>query len=361
MSSNLTRARSVMRRLFSPEPHAALASLQAEVRRLSKHVEQLKEAQRNTVEQLKEAQRSALEQVRSVGTTATQLKLVSVLNRRHQQEIEALPTLLNESRIAEHVRRAVGGASLIADPYEHIVVEGVLPDDVYDLLIRAIPPVEFFDNRERFKQDLTFPMEYGPTLSAAVWGFMDDVVARRIVRPAVLEKFHDPLQNHFASMFGAAFVAQANALPQSASGGRLMRRRPGYHLKPHRDPKRAVLTCLMYLARAGDSETYGTQVFRVLDDAEADYKQTYYPEEDGRKCELVKVVPFTPNTMLVSLNSRGAHGATIPQDAPADLERYTYQFYVAPLNEALSAFVKSLPGDRRANWRSKELVRPEYA
>ena len=50
--------------------------------------------------------------------------------------------------------------------------------------------------------------------------------------------------------------------------------------------------------------------------------------------------------MLVSLNSTGAHGATIPADAPADLERYTYQFYVAPLNEALAALIKSLPPRR---------------
>jgi hypothetical protein len=140
-----------------------------------------------------------------------------------------------------------------------------------------------------------------------------------------------------------------------------MLRRPGYQLGPHRDPKHAMLTCLMYLARDGDSEAYGTQIFRVHDDEEADYKQTYYPEEKGRRCELVKVVPFKPNTMLVSLNARGAHGATIPLDAPAGLERYTYQFYVAPQNEDLAALIKSLPVQQRAMWGNKAHARPEYA
>jgi hypothetical protein len=55
----------------------------------------------------------------------------------------------------------------------------------------------------------------------------------------------------------------------------------------------------------------------------------------------------------VFLNSRGAHGATIPADAPAGLERYSYQFYVAPLNDTLSALIKSLPAHRRVRWRSK--------
>jgi hypothetical protein len=132
-----------------------------------------------------------------------------------------------------------------------------------------------------------------------------------------------------------------------------MLRRPGYHLDPHRDPKRSMLTCLMYLAREGDSEGYGTQIFRVHGDAEADYKQTYYPEQAGGRCELVKVVPYRPNSMLVFLNSRGAHGADIAADAPSELERFTYQFYVAPLNEALSALIRSLPPTHRVKWRNK--------
>ena len=60
-----------------------------------------------------------------------------------------------------------------------------------------------------------------------------------------------------------------------------------------------------------------------------------------------------PNTMLVFLNSGGAHGAAIPDDAPADLERYTYQFYLGPSPEALEALVRDLPPERQAMWRSK--------
>jgi hypothetical protein len=122
-----------------------------------------------------------------------------------------------------------------------------------------------------------------------------------------------------------------------------------------------MLTCLLYLAREGDNDAYGTQLFRVSNDAEATYKTTFYPEAEGRTCELVKVVPFKPNTMLVSLNSRGAHGATIPADAPAGLERYAYQFYVAPLNEGLAALIKSLPPGPRDRWQNRAHMAGEYA
>ena len=345
----LARARSLARGLLGLKDDEAFW-LRKELRRLTKRIEQLEAAERNTTNLVRRADR-----------TAMQARLVSVLDRRHERDIERLPALLDGPRIADHVRRAVAAAPLLTDPYEHIVVEQVLPDDVYDVLVRAIPPAVFFDDRDLFKQTLAFPLEpeLTPTLTAVAWRYMDEVIAGQVIRVAVLEKFHEPLRRHFTSMFGAEFLDRANSLPQSTHGGRLMLGRAGYHLGPHRDPKRAMLTCLMYLAREGDNEAYGTQIFRVRDDREAEYKQTYYPEEEGRQCELVKVVPFRRNTMLVNLNSRGAHGATIPPDAAADLERYAYQFYVAPLNESLSALIKSLPATRRNNWRSKALVRPD--
>jgi hypothetical protein len=314
-------------------------------------IARLEETQRHTAE--------LLQLVHRVDRVSMQLKLVALLNHRQQGEIERLSELLDEERIDKHVRQAVASAPLLTEPYEHVVVERVLPDDVYELLIRAMPPPEFFDEKKP-KQNLQLPMEFGPKLSADAWRFMDDAIACRMIRPAVLEKFHAPLQRHLASMFGPELLEQANSLPQSVSGGLLMLRRPGYFIGPHRDPKRAMLTCLFYLAREGDNEAYGTQIFRVLEDGEAPYKQTYYPEQEGRTCELVKVVPFKPNTMLVCLNSRGAHGAAIPADAPPEVERYSYQFYVAPHNEALAALVKSSP-TVRTMWRSKADVRPEYA
>ena len=57
--------------------------------------------------------------------------------------------------------------------------------------------------------------------------------------------------------------------------------------------------------------------------------------------------------MLVFLNSRGAHGATIPADAARETERYTYQFYVAPENAALGALIRELPAERRTMWQNR--------
>ena len=91
-------------------------------------------------------------------------------------------------------------------------------------------------------------------------------------------------------------------------------------------------------------------------DRPAIYKQTYFPEAEGLHCELVRRVPYRPNTMLVFLNSRGAHGAEIPADA-ATPDRYTYQFYIAPDTQALRGVLRSLPRERRELWQAKDRVR----
>jgi hypothetical protein len=283
------------------------------------------------------------------------IELERSLNTNQQEQLTRLPAVLDETRIADHVRRAIEAAPMRTSPCDHIIIDELLPPDVYELLLDAIPPEVFFENRDRIKQNLVFPLADGPELTLRAWGFMDGVVAGRVIREAIIKKFYEPLQVHFDTIFGADVRQQANDLPYFGDGGRLMLRRPGYHLRPHRDPKRTMLTCLLYLAMPGDSEAYGTQLFAVSEDTESRYKQTYYPEGDGLGCKLDVTVPFRPNTMLVLLNARGAHGATIPADAPTDVERYAYQFYVAPQNAALSALVKTLPRDRRAMWKSRDL------
>jgi hypothetical protein len=70
-----------------------------------------------------------------------------------------------------------------------------------------------------------------------------------------------------------------------------------------------------------------------------DRTSTFYPGTQGIACDLVKLVPFRPNTAVSFLNYGGAHGADIPKDAPAELERYAYQFYVSPDPAALAAVV----------------------
>jgi len=334
-----------LRAVWRHEADEALKPLRKEVRRLTGKVDALHTALQHTSARAARGDRSA-----------AQIRCIMELDAQQHEQLASLPTLLDERQIQTHVAQAISAAELRSEPFEHLVAEEILPPAVYDLLLGAMPPVVFFDDHDPIKQNLVFPITFGPALPRKVWNIVDTMIARRCIQPAVLKKFHQPLQDHYDTIFGSAFRAQANALPKLSSGGRLMLRRPGYHLAPHRDPKRSMLTCLLYLARPGDDEAHGTQLFSISKDQEASYKQTYYPGADGSTCELETMVPFRPNTMLVFLNAHGAHGATIPLDAIDALERYSYQFYVAPDNAALGELIRQLPRDRRTMWQNKNKV-----
>jgi hypothetical protein len=345
MFARLLKQTNLLARLRAAWRHdadEAMKPARKELRRLAREVDQLRTLLEETSVRAARGDR-----------IAAQLRVIAELNEEQRQRLASLPTLLDREELTASIGRAIAGATMRADPFHHVVLEQVLPPRVYDLLLEALPPTVFFSDHDPVKQDLPLPLTFGPRLATTVWNFVDDTLARQLIQPAVLRKFHEPLQQHYETVFGSEFVERANQLPQLPSGGRLMLRRPGYHLEPHRDPKRSLLTCLMYLARPGDSEAYGTQLFRVADDNDAPFKQTYYPRDHGRECKLVGVVPFRPNTMLVFLNSRGAHGATIPGDAPREMERYAYQFYVAPENTALGALIRELPAERRATWQNR--------
>jgi len=331
-----------LRRELRDELKAELGRLATEQERMSRVVASLQGSLLEAVAKQERAERRA-----------NQFILTSVLNEKQRDHMERLPFVLDPARVSAHVRDAVGRAALIADPFPHMVVDDVVPSDVYKMMLRAIPPPDFFGDKDYIKQNLRIPVGAGPELTVQVWQFVDDVIARAVVVPAVMARFDEPLRGHYRTIFGDEFVARAAELPQSPSGGRVMLRRPGYHLAPHRDPKRSMLTCLMYLAAPGDDESYGTKIFRVSGDHESSYTQTYYPEQSGAACELVKMVPFRPNSMLVFLNGAGAHGADIPADAPADLERYSYQFYVGPSSEEMGRLIADLPPERRRMWQDK--------
>ena len=131
-----------------------------------------------------------------------------------------------------------------------------------------------------------------------------------------------------------------------------MLRRPGYRIPPHRDPKWGFITCLIYLAREGDDERWGTQLFTVANDEDAAGASPHWISE--ARCRLAGEVAFRPNRALVFLNSVGAHGAHIPREAkPANLERYAFQFRIGADRRSIRSVREKLTPEQRAFWSGK--------
>jgi hypothetical protein len=249
-----------------------------------------------------------------------------------------------------HVDSAIARAALDTEPTPHMVVDDILPRDVYDLLVAAIPPADVFNDRDPVKRDLEMPaLETAPELTRCVWRLFDEQIVGGIVGPGVFERFQPAVASHYAQTGGEEFGRRAAAVPHRTFAGRIQLRRPGYRLAPHLDPKRVVVTGLFYFPRPGDTESYGTQLFSLDRPFVASGMATCFPENHGLTCSLARTAPYRANSLLVFVNSGAAHGASLPRDATLS-ERYAYQFYVKPEDGKLKKLLRELPPEAQAAW-----------
>jgi len=287
----------------------------------------------------------ALEQrLKTLSRRANRLEAALRFNAEHRER-RYESHVFDEARIAAHVAVAIDRARLDPDPMAHLVVDGLLPRDTYDALVDAIPPPELFSDQDDRKQNFKLHgVDIAPEWTVTALSFMEDVIIPRMIVSGLLQKFDAHVRATYEKKYGVTRGAQVAALPHIATAGRLMLRRPGYHLEPHLDPDRVVVTCLIYFARPGDDESFGTSFYRIHGDPVINRRNTFFPQNEGYPCDLVKTAPFTPNTAVAFINAGGAHGAGIPRSAPKGTERYAYQFYVSPEPAALAALVPSIVG-----------------
>lgn len=304
---------------------------------------------RSEFQELSEQVKAVNKALDHVSRRESQLRAVLKRESELQRQLDRLTTVLENPALGDHIVRSVRRAELCTWPFPYAVIDDVLPRELYHSLIRGLPPVELFGDRRENKQQLSVPFELAPTYSQRVWQFLASVVAPKHLVPALTDRFREPLEQWIAENW-------PEVPPESVhfhnSDGRILLRRRGYRIPPHRDPKWGFLTCILYLARDDSSESWGTQLFTVEDDTEARGAAPHWI--DAAKCKLVGDVAFRQNRMLVFLNSVGAHGAEIPADAePADLERYIYQFRIGPTEDSMTLLTSTMSEERRPIWAGK--------
>jgi hypothetical protein len=332
----------VLRRQWRDDQAATLDKLET---RFDKRLTSLKEqvdrvaALAETLQGL-EALAGSVDRITNVDREVRMLRATLALDIEDRHRVPHGPAVFDADRVGAHVARAIAAAPVQTDPSVHIVINELTPPDTYDAVLDGIPPRIFFSQRDNAKQNLRLAqMDIAPERTLHTLGFIENVLIPTLMVPALLRKFEPHIREFYVREYGPERGPALAAIPHEATSGRLMLRRPGYHLDPHLDPKRVVFTCLLYFARPGDSEAFGTTFYRMSGTPTIDRTTTFYPETQGIACDMVKMVPFRPNSAVAFLNWGGAHGADIPRSAPGETERYSYQFYVSPEPAALAALV----------------------
>jgi hypothetical protein len=242
-------------------------------------------------------------------------------------EIEGFEARYPLSDVAAHVNTAISRALLLTDPCPHVVINDILPTEMYEAISGELPPLEFWRQGQAGRDNWTVGEDNAPVKPEAAWSFMNDVVASRVVMPALVDKFEEYWPSNMPDENGEK--TSSVKAGYKMYDGRLMLRRPGYSLEPHVDPRRSMLTALMYMGTSSGSDDHGTKLFTSDRDLPAKYSGIYYPLREGAGCTLAKSVPCRRNSMLVFASRFGIHGADIPSDVePSTLTRYTYHFFV---------------------------------
>jgi len=300
------------------------------------------------LEQTLSRQQDVLARVPEIQTTVRQCAAIYTKDARHASQLTALRAKLGDGAcLASHAAAAVARATLELDPFPYVIIEDLLPEDVYDDLVGAIPSGMFFSQNAK-RQELEVPFLFAPEYSRFVWGLFFDKAISEVMVPALTEKFRPALDAFVRENWPALGSMAESGITLRVSNSRMLLRRPGYVIKPHRDPRWAFLTCLVYLPRSFDGQSYGTQLYRLRHEPEQTHSSPLWI--DPGECELVRDVPARRNTALVFLNSTGAHGASIPSDAPPDTKRYLYQVQFSVDPDMKRKLIDSMPDRARAGW-----------
>src|SRR6266850_439812 len=145
--------------------------------------------------------------------------------------------MFDVDEVAAHVTQRVATARLLDSPGPHMLIGELLPPAAYQWLLETMPPPDAFDYADRHKQNFEpAKPSRAPDESLHAWRWFDTDVIGKVLAPLLVERFNAQLRELYMQLLGPAAAAE---LPhrQRAFMGRLMLRRPGYRLKPHRDTK----------------------------------------------------------------------------------------------------------------------------
>jgi hypothetical protein len=207
-------------------------------------------------------------------------------------------------RLAERLAALVAAAPIEPVPGPYIFLENFFPDDLYAEILRHFPlTAPFFKEKvhptgeryfgsypERMEIALGDLRELSPV--AAFWEEIFRALKSEAFFTALLEKFRPGFEARFGK---AATPALRERIARTML---LCHHRPGFHVGPHTDAPRKVLSCVINCAERPGLEHLGTVMYLPRRKGLAsDGTEHLNPALFDR----VRTVPFRPNSALIFL------------------------------------------------------------
>lgn len=217
-------------------------------------------------------------------------------------------------RSLKHMVSAVALAAAESDPFPHVIVHGLFPDDVYGQMLSLLPEASAYEpfayekhstegasNRGRFKLTDN-AIDRLSDRQRSLWLGVRDALGSPEFKTAVFHKLRTGLAYRFGVSEGEASQVPGYPLPE------LFRETKGYSIKPHPDTRRKVVTMQIALPADASQDGLGTEFYRRS-------LNPMHLFREPRGFETVKQAPFLPNvgyafSVINSLGLKSWHGRT---------------------------------------------------
>jgi hypothetical protein len=262
-----------------------------------------------------------------------------------------------------HVRDAVLGASLRAEPSAHVYVENIFSPDVYASILRLFPtdPQVFrrwanpgdgasrFANYSRREEiDLRSEALRLPGGQREFWIAMSELLCGADFARVLIERFGPYARRRFGSQ-----LDEPSFVEDRLCGSMILNRHdPDYYLGPHTDRNEKVFTCLFYFPERDGLDHLGTTLYRPL---ERDFSCTGVAHHDPANFERGETMPYRPNSALIFARTdvmfHGVHALTAEELQGSRRRGIQMQFFVRnerPLEECKVTLWAALPATMRA-------------
>jgi hypothetical protein len=196
----------------------------------------------------------------------------------------------------EYVIKKIIDALIIKEPYPHILISGIFPDEFYSVLLEQIPKVSAYTPKTK----------YGKTMTLENFDILDEEK----------KKFWKEVYGFLRSAkFASILLKKFNISKNGVSDLFLHKDLENFEFRPHRDTHSKLVTYLFYLPEDSSLSQLGTHML-VPKKGVVIKKTTEH--QDWELFETVKMSEYVPNSFFAFApheNSFHAVKIDFPEDS----------------------------------------------
>ena len=196
----------------------------------------------------------------------------------------------------EYVIKKIIDALIIKEPYPHILISGIFPDEFYSVLLEQIPKVSAYTPKTK----------YGKTMTLENFDILDEE------KKKFWKEVYDFLRS---DKFASILLKKFNISKNGVSDLFLHKDLENFEFRPHRDTHSKLVTYLFYLPEDSSLSQLGTHML-VPKKGVVIKKTTEH--QDWELFETVKMSEYVPNSFFAFApheNSFHAVKIDFPEDS----------------------------------------------